>query len=144
MADPTQPTIDDWRSLAEKELRGRPLDELTWNTPEGIAVKPLYTATDLEGMEHGGGLPGFAPFMRGPRATMYAGRPWTVRQYADFSTAEESNASYRRNLAAGQQGVSRGCRSPLIWPPIAATTRTTNWWSVTWARPGWRSTPSRI
>ncbi|OQX34360.1 MAG: methylmalonyl-CoA mutase, partial [Candidatus Sedimenticola endophacoides] len=102
----TQPTIDDWRSLAEKELRGRPLDELTWNTPEGIAVKPLYSAADLEGMEHGGGLPGFAPFMRGPRATMYAGRPWTVRQYAGFSTAEESNAFYRRNLAAGQQGLS--------------------------------------
>ncbi|OQX31869.1 MAG: methylmalonyl-CoA mutase [Candidatus Sedimenticola endophacoides] len=106
MADLTQPTIDDWRSLAEKELRGRPLDELTWNTPEGIAVKPLYSAADLEGMEHGGGLPGFAPFMRGPRATMYAGRPWTVRQYAGFSTAEESNAFYRRNLAAGQQGLS--------------------------------------
>ncbi|OOZ37880.1 methylmalonyl-CoA mutase [Solemya velesiana gill symbiont] len=106
MADSPKPTIDDWNSLAEKELRGRPLDELTWKTPEGIDVKPLYTADDLASVAHTDSLPGFAPFVRGPRATMYAGRPWTVRQYAGFSTAEESNAFYRRNLAAGQQGLS--------------------------------------
>jgi len=106
MADKPEPTLEAWRELAEKELRGRPLDELTWQTPEGIAVKPLYTAADLEALGHCDSLPGFAPFVRGPRATMYAGRPWTVRQYAGFSTAEESNAFYRRNLAAGQQGLS--------------------------------------
>jgi methylmalonyl-CoA mutase len=97
---------DDWRSLAEKECKGRPLDELTWNTPEGIPVKPLYTAEDLDGLDHLDTLPGLPPFVRGPRATMYAGRPWTVRQYAGFSTAEESNAFYRKNLAAGQTGLS--------------------------------------
>ncbi|MCZ4352346.1 methylmalonyl-CoA mutase [Roseovarius aestuarii] len=99
-------TPDDWRDLAAKELRGRSVDDLTWNTLEGIAVKPLYTAEDIEGLDHLGSIPGFAPFTRGPKATMYAGRPWTIRQYAGFSTAEESNAFYRRNLAAGQQGVS--------------------------------------
>ena len=98
-------TIADWKALAEKEAK-KPVEDLTWNTPEGIAVKPLYTAQDLEDIDHIGSLPGFAPFVRGPRATMYAGRPWTIRQYAGFSTAEESNAFYRRNLAAGQQGVS--------------------------------------
>ncbi|MEM7547902.1 MAG: methylmalonyl-CoA mutase [Pseudomonadota bacterium] len=97
--------LDAWRELAEKELRGKPLDDLTWQTPEGIAVKPLYTEDDLDGTPTGS-VPGLAPFTRGPRATMYAGRPWTIRQYAGFSTAEESNAFYRRNLAAGQQGVS--------------------------------------
>ena len=96
----------DWKALAEKELRGRPLEDLTWNTPEGIAVKPVYTADDLEGMDHLGGMPGLAPYTRGPRGTMYAGRPWTIRQYAGFSTAEESNAFYRKGLAAGQKGVS--------------------------------------
>ncbi|MBB4008729.1 methylmalonyl-CoA mutase [Allorhizobium taibaishanense] len=101
----TQKTIEDWRVLAEKELKASP-ESLTWQTPEGIAVKPLYTAEDLEGMEHLGSLPGFAPFTRGPRATMYAGRPWTIRQYAGFSTAEASNAFYKRNLAAGQKGLS--------------------------------------
>ena len=101
-----EPTLDDWRALASKDLKGADPDTLVWNTPEGIAVKPLYTADDLDGVDHVGGLPGFAPFVRGPRATMYAGRPWTIRQYAGFSTAEESNAFYRRNLAAGQQGVS--------------------------------------
>ncbi|WP_026756331.1 methylmalonyl-CoA mutase [Sediminimonas qiaohouensis] len=99
-------TRDDWRARAEKELRGRPLEALTWKTLEGIEVQPLYTAEDVEGLPHLGSLPGFAPFTRGPRATMYAGRPWTIRQYAGFSTAEESNAFYRRALAAGQQGVS--------------------------------------
>jgi methylmalonyl-CoA mutase len=100
-----RPSLDDWRALAEKDLKASP-DSLIWETPEGIPVKPLYTEEDLEGIDHLGGLPGFAPFVRGPRATMYAGRPWTIRQYAGFSTAEESNAFYRRNLAAGQQGVS--------------------------------------
>ena len=95
-----------WKTLAEKELKGRSLDELTWETPEGIAVEPVYSAVDLEGLSHLGGMPGSAPFVRGPRATMYTGRPWTIRQYAGFSTAEESNAFYRKNLAAGQQGVS--------------------------------------
>jgi len=96
----------DWRALAEKELRGRPLDDLTWNTLEGIDVKPLYTAEDTKDLPHMGSLPGHEPFTRGVKATMYAGRPWTIRQYAGFSTAEESNAFYRRGLAAGQQGVS--------------------------------------
>jgi len=99
-------TIDDWRELATRDSKGRSPDELTWNTPEGIAVKPLYTAEDIEGIEHLDSLPGIAPFVRGPRATMYAGRPWTVRQYAGFSTAEESNAFYRKNLEAGQTGLS--------------------------------------
>ena len=99
-------TLDDWRELASKECKGRAPEELTWDTPEGIAVSPLYTAADLEGIEHLDSLPGTAPFVRGPRATMYAGRPWTVRQYAGFSTAEESNAFYRKNLAAGQTGLS--------------------------------------
>ncbi|MCR9273669.1 MULTISPECIES: methylmalonyl-CoA mutase [Mameliella] len=97
---------ESWRETAEKELRGRPLDDLTWNTLEGIAVKPLYTSADIEGLPHMGTLPGAEPFTRGVKATMYAGRPWTIRQYAGFSTAEESNAFYRRGLAAGQQGVS--------------------------------------
>jgi len=97
---------DDWRKLAEQEMRGRPVDDLTWHTLEGIAVAPLYAAEDAADLPHLGSLPGFAPFTRGVKATMYAGRPWTIRQYAGFSTAEESNAFYRRNLAAGQQGVS--------------------------------------
>ena len=98
--------VDDWKVLAEKQLRGKPLEALDWNTPEGIKVKPLYTAEDLEGLEHIDTLPGFAPYVRGPMATMYAGRPWTIRQYAGFSSARESNAFYRRNLAAGQKGLS--------------------------------------
>ena len=100
------PTLADWQALAENELRGKPLDGLTWQTPEGIAVKPLYTEADLQGLDHLGSLPGFAPFTRGPRATMYAGQPWTIRQYAGFSTAEASNAFYRKALAAGQKGLS--------------------------------------
>jgi len=101
----TKKTLSDWAELAQKDLRASP-ETLTWQTPEGIAVKPLYTSEDLDGAEHLGSLPGFSPFTRGPRATMYAGRPWTIRQYAGFSTAEESNAFYRRNLAAGQKGLS--------------------------------------
>jgi len=95
-----------WEELAEKELRGRPLDDLTWNTLEGIPVKPLYTTEDTADLPHMGGIPGQEPYTRGVKATMYAGRPWTIRQYAGFSTAEESNAFYRKALAAGQQGVS--------------------------------------
>ncbi|MEE4350484.1 MAG: methylmalonyl-CoA mutase [Pacificimonas sp.] len=98
---PDKPTTSEWEARAEKEVRGK---TLTWDTPEGIAVKPLYTAADVEGLDPG--LPGFPPFTRGPYASMYAGRPWTIRQYAGFSTAEESNAFYRRNLAAGQKGLS--------------------------------------
>ncbi|WBX82443.1 methylmalonyl-CoA mutase [Sphingosinicella microcystinivorans] len=95
-----KPTLDAWKALADKEVKGKSLD---WETPEGITVKPLYTAEDVTADP---GLPGFAPFTRGVRASMYAGRPWTIRQYAGFSTAEESNAFYRRNLAAGQKGLS--------------------------------------
>ncbi|USI72946.1 methylmalonyl-CoA mutase [Sphingomonas morindae] len=95
------PDLDAWRARASQEVKGR---DLTWHTPEGIDVKPLYTKEDLAEIEPG--LPGFAPFVRGVRASMYAGRPWTIRQYAGFSTAEESNAFYRRNLAAGQKGLS--------------------------------------
>ena len=93
-------------AAAEKELRGVPVDDLTVSTPEGIDIKPLYTEADLESVGHLGSLPGAAPYVRGPRATMYTNRPWTVRQYAGFSTAEESNAFYRANLAAGQMGLS--------------------------------------
>ena len=98
-------TRDEWERLAQKELRERPLSSLNWQTPDGFEVKPIYTAADLEHIE-ADSMPGFAPFTRGVRATMYAGRPWTIRQYAGFSTAEESNAFYRKNLAAGQMGLS--------------------------------------
>ena len=97
-----KPTYDDWKPLADKEVKGR---DLTWHTPEGIAVKPLYTSEDTAALVDPG-VPGIAPFTRGPYASMYTGRPWTIRQYAGFSTAEESNAFYRRNLAAGQKGLS--------------------------------------
>ncbi|MFS2111677.1 methylmalonyl-CoA mutase [Sphingomonas sp. Sphisp140] len=96
-----KPTLDQWSAAASKEVKGR---DLAWHTPEGIEVKPLYTAEDTAHLDPG--LPGFAPFTRGVRASMYAGRPWTIRQYAGFSTAEASNAFYRRNLAAGQKGLS--------------------------------------
>jgi methylmalonyl-CoA mutase len=95
-----------WKALAEKELRGKPVESLDWDTPEGIKVKPLYTAEDLEKIEFSNSLPGLAPFVRGPKATMYVGRPWTIRQYAGFSTAKASNAFYRKNLASGQKGLS--------------------------------------
>jgi methylmalonyl-CoA mutase len=106
MNDFPKKSLEDWTALATRECRGKPLDDLNTETPEGIRIKPLYTAEDLEGLHHVDTMPGLAPFVRGPRATMYAGRPWTVRQYAGFSTAEESNAFYRRNLAAGQTGLS--------------------------------------
>jgi methylmalonyl-CoA mutase len=95
-----------WRALATKELKGADPESLSWDTLEGIKVKPLYTAADVAGLPQMGEVPGIAPFTRGVKATMYAGRPWTIRQYAGFSTAEESNAFYRKALAAGQQGVS--------------------------------------
>jgi methylmalonyl-CoA mutase len=99
-------SLADWRALASKELKGAAPETLNWMTPEGLTIKALYTAADLAGLDHLGTVPGFAPFVRGPRATMYANRPWTVRQYAGFSTAEASNAFYRKNLADGQMGLS--------------------------------------
>ena len=106
MTNKKNPYIAQWKTAANKELRGRTTEDLIWQTPEGIAVKPLYTADDLEDMGEICSLPGFQPFTRGPRATMYANRPWTIRQYAGFSTAEDSNKFYRDNLAAGQKGLS--------------------------------------
>ena len=106
MTDKKGPAMQDWQTLVKKETKGLSADELMWQTPEGITIKPLYTAEDTKDLEHMDNLPGFAPFKRGPKATMYAGRPWTVRQYAGFSTAEKSNAFYRKNLASGQQGLS--------------------------------------
>ena len=106
MTESTKASMEAWRTLAAKELKGADPETLNWETLEGITVKPLYTEDDLKDVTHLGTLPGIAPYTRGPRATMYAGRPWTIRQYAGFSTAEESNAFYRRALAAGQQGVS--------------------------------------
>ncbi len=99
-------TMSQWQELATKQLKGKSPESLQWQTPEGINVKPLYTAEDLADLEHLNSFPGLAPYVRGPMATMYAGRPWTIRQYAGFSTAKESNAFYRRNLAAGQKGLS--------------------------------------
>ena len=99
-------TINDWAKEAEKQMKGKPVSSLEWNSPEHIKIKPLYTATDLESLESLNSLPGLAPFTRGPYPTMYAARPWTIRQYAGFSTAKESNAFYRKNLAAGQMGLS--------------------------------------
>src|SRR5438876_1107168 len=106
MAEFPPKTLEDWQSLAAKELGGEGAETLARETLEGIEVKPLYTEADLEGLELAGQMPGFAPFLRGPRATMFANRPWTIRQYAGFSTAEESNRFYRANLAAGQMGLS--------------------------------------
>ncbi|MBF0289150.1 MAG: methylmalonyl-CoA mutase [SAR324 cluster bacterium] len=99
-------SLTEWEKIAQKELRNKSLSDIQWHTAEGIEIKPLYTADDLEKLENVNTLPGIFPFTRGPQATMYAGRPWTIRQYAGFSTAEESNAFYRRNLAAGQKGLS--------------------------------------
>jgi methylmalonyl-CoA mutase len=104
-------TLEDWVALSKAELKGRPVGDLDWATPEGIRIKPLYTADDLAAIEAEGFrlkdiMPGFAPYLRGPRATMYANRPWTIRQYSGFSTAEESNRFYRENLQAGQMGLS--------------------------------------
>jgi methylmalonyl-CoA mutase len=106
MSEFERKTLREWQSAAAKDLAGQPLSSLAWPTPEGIAVKPLYTAEDLERLDHLGTLPGFPPYLRGPRATMFAVKPWTIRQYAGFSTAEESNAFYRKALAGGQMGLS--------------------------------------
>ena len=106
MSEFSKPGIDEWHDLAARELKNDQLDSLIWRTPEGIDVKPLYSAADIETFADLDTMPGFAPYVRGPRATMYAGRPWTVRQYAGFSTAEASNAFYRKNLAGGQTGLS--------------------------------------
>ncbi len=106
MAKLSKTGMKEWTEAVAKELKGRSVDELVWETPEGIPVKALYTADDLEGLEITGSLPGFIPYVRGPRASMYTGRPWTIRQYAGFSTAEASNAFYRDNLKAGQKGLS--------------------------------------
>ena len=102
---------DKWAALAQAELKGKPLSRLDWTTPEGIRVKPFYSALDLAGIEAQGfplrdAVPGSPPYLRGPRATMYANRPWTIRQYSGFSTAEDSNRFYRKNLEAGQMGLS--------------------------------------
>ena len=100
------PQKKQWEEIATQQMKGKPLESLEWNTPEGIKVKPLYTAEDIEGLEVVNTLPGLPPYVRGPMATMYTGRPWTIRQYAGFSTAKESNAFYRRALEAGQKGLS--------------------------------------
>src|SRR6185437_7047870 len=102
--------LEAWQKLAEGELRGKPISSLDWQTPEGITVKPLYTGADLDAIAGDfpfrEAVPGAPPYLRGPRATMYANRPWTIRQYSGFSTAEESNRFYRDNLKAGQMGLS--------------------------------------
>src|SRR6266478_8702675 len=126
--------LSDWEALAKAELKGKPLSSLDWQTPEGITVKPLYTEADLEAIEAARfpwreALPGVPPYLRGPRATMYANRPWTIRQYSGFSTAEESNRFYRDNLKAGQMGLSiafdlatpRGSRGTLARPASRST-----------------------
>ena len=104
--DKDSATPEQWRALATKQLKGKNPDDLTWQTAEDIDVRPLYTAADTEELQYTDTMPGMSPYIRGPQATMYAGRPWTIRQYAGFSTAEESNAFYRKALAAGGQGVS--------------------------------------
>ena len=130
---PAQPefkpvSVDEWKQAAARSAPGGDPKALEWNTPDGIAVKPLYTGADLQGLAYTDTLPGFAPFLRGPQATMYASRPWTIRQYAGFSTAEESNAFYRQGLAGGGQGVS-----------VAFDLATRAWWATS-ARRASRST----
>ena len=100
------PQLQKWTAIAEKQMKGKSVETLSWMTPEGVKVKPLYTAENLEGMESVNTLPGMAPYVRGPMATMYTGRPWTIRQYAGFSTAKESNAFFHKALAGGQKGLS--------------------------------------
>ncbi len=103
---PATYTLEDWQKAATKSVKSGSLDDLTWHTAEGIDVKPFYSAEDIKNLPYANTFPGLEPFIRGPQATMYAGKPWTIRQYAGFSTAEESNAFYRKALAAGGQGVS--------------------------------------
>ncbi|MGD2007430.1 MAG: methylmalonyl-CoA mutase family protein, partial [Cellvibrionales bacterium] len=104
--DPTSADLNAWAGLVEKQNKGLKPEDFTWHTPEGIPLKTLYTAADTENLPYTDTLPGLSPYIRGPMATMYAGRRWTIRQYAGFSTAEESNAFYRRALAGGGQGIS--------------------------------------
>jgi len=106
MSKTSSRTLKEWSELAKKELKGADSDSLIWQTPEGIDIQPLYSEKDLDEFSHIGGVPGLEPFLRGPKATMYTGRPWTIRQYAGFSTAKKSNEFYKRNLAAGQMGLS--------------------------------------
>lgn len=106
MTDSNKPTLKEWEALATKQMKGMTPEEMEWHTPEDIPIKILYTQDDVKDLEYADTMPGMAPYVRGPQATMYAGRPWTIRQYAGFSTAEESNAFYRKNLKAGAQGVS--------------------------------------
>ncbi len=136
MADFPKRSLEDWQALAAKELGGKPAESLVWQTPEGIAIKPLYTASDLERLEHVDSLPGFAPYLRGVRATMYANRPWTIRQYAGFSTAEGQQILPREpeGGADGPLGRLRPSR------PTAATTAIIRAWSATSARPASPST----
>jgi len=105
--DASIPTLDAWAKAAAKAAPGGDVSKLNWVTPEGLTVKPLYTQADTADLPYADTLPGFEPFLRGPQPTMYAARPWTIRQYAGFSTAEASNAFYRKALAAGAQGVAR-------------------------------------
>ena len=114
-------SLEAWAKAAAKSAPGGDVSALNWVTPDGITVKPLYTAEDTASLPYANTLPGFEPYLRGPQATMYAVRPWTIRQYAGFSTAEESNAFYRKALAAGGQGVSVA----FDLPRTAATTATT-------------------
>jgi methylmalonyl-CoA mutase N-terminal domain/subunit len=118
MGDPDagKQNVERWRELAAAELRGADPDSLVWQTPEGIAVQPLFTAADLEGLETVGGIPGAEPFVRGPRATMYANRPWTIRQYAGFGSAEETNVRFRYLLERGQTGLSVAFDMPTVTP----------------------------
>ncbi len=106
MTDSSKPNLSEWAALATKQMKGVSPQDMDWHTPEGVPVKVLYTQEDTKDLPNTDSLPGMAPYVRGPMATMYAGRPWTIRQYAGFSTAEESNAFYRKNLAAGAQGIS--------------------------------------
>ncbi len=106
MSEEKKYTLEEWQALATKQMKGLTPEEMEWHTPEGVPIKVLYTQDDVKDLEFANTMPGLAPYVRGPQATMYAGRPWTIRQYAGFSTAEESNAFYRKNLAAGAQGVS--------------------------------------
>ena len=113
-------SLEAWHKAAAKSAPGGDVNALNWLTPDGISVKPLYTAEDTANLPYANTLPGFEPFLRGPQATMYAVRPWTIRQYAGFSTAEESNASTARPW----RPAAKACRWPLTWPPTAATTVT--------------------
>ena len=134
------PDKEKWIEIATKEMRGKPLETLDWMTPEGIQVKPLYSAEDIEGMAHVNTLPGLAPYVRGPKATMYAGRPWTIRQYAGFSTAKESTHFTEGALRPGRKAFPL----LLILPPIEGMTPIIPGSSAISARQALRWIPSRI